>query len=441
VAGTARPGRGASATVRDGSCYDAVIVGASLAGCTAAILLAGTGLRVALVEQRPDADAFKRTCSHVIQSSAVPTLERLGLLEAIEALGGLRAHGRVWTRWGWIEPSAEGTAPSINLRRELLDPLIRRRAADTQGIDLLLGRTAHGLMRERERICGVEVCERSGCSTRLRARLVVGADGRGSRVAKLAGVRTRTIDHGRFFYAGYFSGPSPAGAPDGSAWFLDPDWAAAFPTDGGLTVYAAMPTRERLPEFRGDPRAALVSYIAALPDAPPILASRMVGRLVAKIDLTNVIHEPTAPGLALVGDAALATDPLWGVGWALQSAQWLADDLTAALHGAEPLEKGLKRYRRHRSRAPRSRRHDPRLHQRQKARRDRTNALLRGGSRRTPDADIHSDGDSQHRAGTSAGNRVAASRMGARSRRAHAETTSGPTSFSPAIWRAALWLT
>jgi 2-polyprenyl-6-methoxyphenol hydroxylase-like FAD-dependent oxidoreductase len=184
VAGPARPGRGASAKVRDGSCYDAVIVGASLAGCTAAILLAGTGLRVALVEQRPDADAFKRTCSHVIQSSAVPTLERLGLLEAIEALGGLRAHGRAWTRWGWIEPSAEGTAPSINLRRELLDPLIRRRAADTQGIDLLLGRTAHGLMRERERICGVEVRERSGCSTRLRARLVVGADGRGSRVAK-----------------------------------------------------------------------------------------------------------------------------------------------------------------------------------------------------------------------------------------------------------------
>jgi flavin-dependent dehydrogenase len=48
-----------------GTCdYDATIVGASLAGCTAAILLARAGARVALVEQRPDAAAFKRICSH-----------------------------------------------------------------------------------------------------------------------------------------------------------------------------------------------------------------------------------------------------------------------------------------------------------------------------------------------------------------------------------------
>ncbi|MGC2372872.1 MAG: FAD-dependent monooxygenase [Solirubrobacteraceae bacterium] len=67
--------------------YDATIVGASLAGCTAAILLARAGARVALVEQRPDTAAFKRICSHFIQSSAVPTLERLGLLGAIEEAG------------------------------------------------------------------------------------------------------------------------------------------------------------------------------------------------------------------------------------------------------------------------------------------------------------------------------------------------------------------
>lgn len=116
-----------------GTCdYDAVIVGASLAGCTAAILLARAGARVALVEQRPDATAFKRICSHFIQPSAVPTLERLGLLGAIEAAGGLRAHVRIWARWGWIEPCAESIVPSgVNLRRELLDPMIRRKAADT----------------------------------------------------------------------------------------------------------------------------------------------------------------------------------------------------------------------------------------------------------------------------------------------------------------------
>jgi 2-polyprenyl-6-methoxyphenol hydroxylase-like FAD-dependent oxidoreductase len=338
-----------------GTCdYDATIVGASLAGCTAAILLARAGARVALVEQRPDAAAFKRICSHFIQSSAVPTLERLCLLGAIEEAGGLRAHARIWTRWGWIEPCPESVVPrGVNLRRELLDPMIRRKAAETPGVELILGHTAHALIREGNDIRGVEVREPNGRSRALRTRLVIGADGRGSRVAGLAGVGTRTIAHGRFFYAAYFEGPSPVGAPDGSAWFLDPDWAAAFPTDNGLTLYAAMPTKQRQDEFRRDPIQALVSYIAALPDAPPILASRMVGRAVGKIDITNVIHAPTAPGLAVVGDAALATDPLWGVGcgWALQSGEWLADSVAPALLGAEPLQRGLQRYRRHHHRA------------------------------------------------------------------------------------------
>ena len=57
--------------------YDAVVVGGSLAGCTAAILLAREGARVALVEKQPDPAAFKRICSHYIQASGVPTLAQV----------------------------------------------------------------------------------------------------------------------------------------------------------------------------------------------------------------------------------------------------------------------------------------------------------------------------------------------------------------------------
>ncbi len=68
--------------------YDAVIVGASLAGCATAIGLGRAGASVALVEKRPDPAAFKRICSHFIQASAVPALDRLGLLEPIVEAGG-----------------------------------------------------------------------------------------------------------------------------------------------------------------------------------------------------------------------------------------------------------------------------------------------------------------------------------------------------------------
>jgi 2-polyprenyl-6-methoxyphenol hydroxylase-like FAD-dependent oxidoreductase len=348
--------------------YDAVIVGASLAGCTAAIKLGRAGARVALVEQRPDASAFKRICTHFIQSSAVPTLERLGLLERMMDAGALRSRARLWTNWGWIEPPRHSIVPSgVNLRREVLDPMIRAMAAETPGVDLILGHTVNEFLREGAggggsadagavggtgAVCGVQARNPSGETLTLRARLVIGADGRDSRVAKLSGVKTKTVPHGRFAYGGYFEGPSPAGAPDAALWLLDPHMAAAFPTDSDLTFYAVMPTKERLPEFRADPEAALKAFISSIPDAPPILASRLVGEVTGKIDMTNVIHDTTAPGLALSGDAAGALDPLWGVGcgFAFQSAEWLADSVAPALLGAESLEQGLERYRRRHAR-------------------------------------------------------------------------------------------
>jgi 2-polyprenyl-6-methoxyphenol hydroxylase-like FAD-dependent oxidoreductase len=328
--------------------YDAVIVGASLAGCATAILLGRAGVRVALVEKQPSADAFKRICSHVIQPSALPTLERLDLLEPIMDAGGIRTGLRTWTRWGWIAPPPERATRAVNLRRERLDPIVREAAASTPGVELMLGRTASRLVWDGDAVGGVLVRDRDEHEVVLRAPLVVGADGRDSRIAELGGVASKTLPHGRFVYAAYYEGALPDTAPDYSAWFLDPHFAAAFPTDEELVVYAALPTMERLPEFRRDPESALVSFIAGLPEAPPIRSGRRVSPVIGKLDMTNRVRGPIGPGLALAGDAALATDPLFGVGcgWALQSAEWLADSVAPALSGSEPLDRGLELYRR-----------------------------------------------------------------------------------------------
>ena len=52
--------------------------------------------------------------------------------------------------------------------------------------------------------------------------------------------------------------------------------------------------------------------------------------------MPNKMRPAARPGLAFVGDAALATDPLFGVGcgWAFQSAEWLVDDTPAASSAA-----------------------------------------------------------------------------------------------------------
>ena len=76
---------------------DVVVVGASIAGCAAARLYAQRGARVALVERRPDIDAYKTVCTHYIQPSATPTNEKLGLAALIEEHGAVRNSIDLWT--------------------------------------------------------------------------------------------------------------------------------------------------------------------------------------------------------------------------------------------------------------------------------------------------------------------------------------------------------
>jgi menaquinone-9 beta-reductase len=327
--------------------YDVAIVGASLSGCTAAILLGRAGARVALIEKSPNQKAFKRICMHYIQPSAVPTIERLGLYEPILEAGGLRSRNHTWTRWGWIEPTAGRSAYGLNLRRELLDPMVREMAAGEPGVELMLGQRAERLIAGPSGFGGV-VCTRDGDEREIRARLTVGADGRGSRVAKMAGLDSKTFPHGRLLYGGYFEGPKTRFWPDGTVWLLDPDLVAAFPTDGEQIFYVAMASKVRVPEFKADPERALVEHIAGVPDPPPILESRLVAPVIGKIEMPNRMRGPVAPGLALIGDAALASDPIFGVGcgWAFQSGKWLADSVSPALHGHESMESSLNCYRR-----------------------------------------------------------------------------------------------
>ena len=241
----------------------------------------------------------------------------------------------------------------VNLRRELLDPMVREAAVATPGVELMLGRGAERLVREGDTVSGVVVRDADGAERTLHAQLVVGADGRDSRVAELGAVKTKTSRHGRFAYGAYFDGPPAAAEQASSIWMLDPNWAAAFPTDSGLVFYAAMPTKDRLPEFRRDPEGALISFVGDVPEAPPIRVSRLVSPVLGKIEMPNKVRVPVAPGLALVGDAALAVDPLFGVGcgWAFQSGEWLAESVAPALAGEEPLRAGLARYRRRHRRA------------------------------------------------------------------------------------------
>jgi 2-polyprenyl-6-methoxyphenol hydroxylase-like FAD-dependent oxidoreductase len=337
--------------------HDVAIVGASIAGCTAATFLGRQGARVALIESHSDPEAYKVMCTHVFQASGHPVVRRLGILDDLEVAGAQESGVNVWSRYGWISPppgyvdriGVRGVG--LNVRRQTLDPMMRRLAAETDGVELMMGHTATSLLRDGKRVTGVAARTRDGEERELRANLVVGADGRGSGVAKLAGQRTKIRRNNRFVYMAYYRDMPLVTGSSPQLWFLDPDMAYAFPTDGGLTMLACVPHKDRIPEFKADPEAAMARMFERVPDGPRLEPSKRVSKMLGKLDAPNERRRPAGSGYALIGDAALAADPLWGVGigWALQSAEWLAEEAGPALADERELDRALKRYaRRHR---------------------------------------------------------------------------------------------
>ncbi|HEX6458117.1 MAG TPA: NAD(P)/FAD-dependent oxidoreductase [Thermoleophilaceae bacterium] len=338
--------------------YDVAIVGASIAGCTAATFLGRQGAKVALIESHSDPAAFKRMCTHFIQASSAPTIERLGIADALRDARARETDTNIWTRYGWVSFGRESAGPPLsewrpwNVRREKLDPILRHLAASTEGVDLLPGHTVNAVLRDGERVTGVRARERDGQEHEISAKLVVAADGRDSGMAKLAGVPTKLKRHNRFGYMAYYRDTPLVTGDSAQMWLLDPDAAYAFPTDHDLVCLAVFPVKDRLASFKPDPEQAMARVFETLPDGPRLDPEKRVSNVLGKIDMPNTVRRPTQPGLALVGDAALAADPLWGVGcgWAFQSAEWLAESVGPSLSGGPAeVDAGLERYRkRHR---------------------------------------------------------------------------------------------
>lgn len=328
--------------------YDVIVVGASVAGSTAAMLYAKAGAKVALLERHRDPAAYKVLCSHSIQACGVPVLAELGVLGELEEAGAVSTATQSWhTPWGWITPRPEagGELPGgYNIRRSTLDPLLRAAAARTPGVDLMLGTTVTELLREGDRVVGVRAT--GADAGELRARLVVGTDGKNSSVAKLAGLEPKTKPNARFSYFAYYRGLELA-EPGISYLYLGQDMAYILPNDDGVTLVACAPHARRLPEFRADLESAYSAYVKALPKAPDLSRGERISKIIGTADYPLFQRQATAPGLALAGDAALATDPIWGVGvgWALETAKWLVDATATAVVTGAGVDQALDAYR------------------------------------------------------------------------------------------------
>jgi flavin-dependent dehydrogenase len=327
--------------------FDVVVVGARCAGSPLATLLARQGLRVAVVERA----AFpKDTLStHVFQAHALAFLDRLGMTERLRATGApfiWRVNVRQEDLSFTAEiPRAPGdTGGIISVRRLLLDPILADAAAEA-GAEVRMASTVTGLLEERGRVAGVRVSHGRSQSN-LHARLVVGADGRNSTVAKLVGARKYNLTQNeRFAYWSFFENARPAEEPEFVLHRWGDRFVLACPADSGLYHVIVIPSLPNLPRFRADLEGSFMEYaLSCAPVAETLSGARRVGKLFGMLRWEGFLREPAGRGWALVGDSSYFKDPSpgQGIGDAFRHTEALAQAISRSWNGSdEGLDHGL----------------------------------------------------------------------------------------------------
>src|SRR5688572_30335313 len=167
--------------------YDAIIVGARCASSATAMLLARKGYRVLLVDKATfPSDTIS---GHFIFHPGVRKLHQWGLLEKVQASGcppitKIAFDVGDFTLTGTIPPELEGLPFGVGPRRTVLDTILVN-AATEAGAELREGFTVIDLLTEGDKVIGIRGRSQNGAEVSEYAKVVIGADGKHSRIAQL----------------------------------------------------------------------------------------------------------------------------------------------------------------------------------------------------------------------------------------------------------------
>jgi flavin-dependent dehydrogenase len=330
--------------------YDAIVVGARCGGSPTAMLLARNGYRVLLVDRASFPSDTMST--HLAHPPAVAALDRWGILDKLEATN-CPPITRYSFNFGPVAVAgtprpANGTAKAYCPRRIVLDELLVEAAAGA-GAEMREAFTVDEILTEEGRVTGIRGHAKGGETVTERAKVVIGADGRHSILAKAVEPESyNEVPPLAPAYYAYWSGLPTDGfdtyirAESGRGW-------AAIPTHDGLTCVVQGTPQADFATTKKDVEGTYLAGFELAPEfAERIRAAKRESGFMGAGDLAGYFRKPYGPGWVLVGDAGYHKHPItaFGITDAFSDAEAVAAALDDAFTERRAFDEAMADYQR-----------------------------------------------------------------------------------------------
>ena len=315
-----------------------IIVGAGPAGSVLASLLAQRSIESLLLDRA----TFPREkiCGDYLSPGTLRLLDQLNLLGEVQVAGARRLWGMTVTAPDGTTFRAEYPATSqengahpfaLSIPRAKLDTLLLEQAR-RWGVKCLEAFRVTDLIWTGGRVRGVTGIGPHGRES-YRGQVVVGADGRGSVVARRLGLHRPHPTLHRMALVAYYEGASEL-RDHGAISVGDGSYCILNPVGDGLINTSIVMDQTKLLPWKGHLEELFDVTLAAFPrTANDLRAARRTGPIRCLGPLAFRASQTSMAGALLIGDAAGFYDPFTGEGvyHALWSANLAAREIAGAL--------------------------------------------------------------------------------------------------------------